>query len=82
MSSMGPDPPLFRLDPVSYENLRQQVPTRDGARMGWPTGPSFHLPEASWTSWGMGPPRDRIGGLHFLAAVAKSIILTQVTKGP
>jgi hypothetical protein len=32
MSSMRPDPPPFRLDPVSYENLRQQILRRDGWR--------------------------------------------------
>jgi len=32
MSSMSPDPPSFRLDPDSYESLRQQVLRRDGWR--------------------------------------------------
>jgi 5-methylcytosine-specific restriction endonuclease McrA len=32
MSSMRPNPPPFRLDPLSYENLRQQVLHRDGWR--------------------------------------------------
>jgi 5-methylcytosine-specific restriction endonuclease McrA len=32
MSSTSPDPPRVRLDPVSYENLRQKVLRRDGWR--------------------------------------------------
>lgn len=32
MSPMRLDPPRLRLDPVSYENLRQQVLHRDGWR--------------------------------------------------
>ncbi len=32
MSSIGPDPTRLRLDPVSYETLRQQVLRRDGWR--------------------------------------------------
>jgi hypothetical protein len=32
MSTMRRDHPPFRLDPVSYENLRQQVLRRDGWR--------------------------------------------------
>ena len=32
MSSIGPDPTRLRLDPVSYEGLRQQVLRRDGWR--------------------------------------------------
>jgi 5-methylcytosine-specific restriction endonuclease McrA len=32
MSSIGPKPMPFRLDPVSYETLRQQVLRRDGWR--------------------------------------------------
>ena len=32
MSSIGPKPAPLRLDPVSYETLRQQVLRRDGWR--------------------------------------------------
>jgi 5-methylcytosine-specific restriction endonuclease McrA len=32
MSSIRPDPPRLRLDPVSYNALRQQVLRRDGWR--------------------------------------------------
>jgi ATP-dependent DNA helicase RecQ len=32
MSSTSPDPPRLRLDPESYEALRQQVLRRDGWR--------------------------------------------------
>ena len=32
MSSLRTDPPRLRLDPVSYETLRQQVLRRDGWR--------------------------------------------------
>jgi 5-methylcytosine-specific restriction endonuclease McrA len=32
MSSIGPKPPLLRLDPTSYKTLRQQVLRRDGWR--------------------------------------------------
>jgi 5-methylcytosine-specific restriction endonuclease McrA len=32
MSSMRPDPPRLRLDPVSYETLRLQILRRDGWR--------------------------------------------------
>jgi ATP-dependent DNA helicase RecQ len=32
MSIMSPDPPRLRLDPESYEALRQQVLRRDGWR--------------------------------------------------
>jgi 5-methylcytosine-specific restriction endonuclease McrA len=32
MSSIGPKPPPLRLDPVSYETLRQQILRRDGWR--------------------------------------------------
>ena len=32
MSSIGPKPTRLRLDPVAYENLRQQVLGRDGWR--------------------------------------------------
>jgi ATP-dependent DNA helicase RecQ len=32
MSSMYPEPPRFRQDLVSYENLRQQILRRDGWR--------------------------------------------------
>ena len=32
MSSTGPDPTRLRLDPMSYEELRQQVLRRDGWR--------------------------------------------------
>jgi len=32
MSPMLPDPPSFRLDPASYEDLRQQILRRDGWR--------------------------------------------------
>ena len=32
MSSIGPKPVRLRLDPVSYESLRQQVLRRDGWR--------------------------------------------------
>ncbi len=32
MSSIGPKPVGLRLDPVQYENLRQQVLRRDGWR--------------------------------------------------
>ena len=32
MSSKSPDPPRLRLDPESYEALRQQVLRRDGWR--------------------------------------------------
>ncbi len=32
MSSIGPKPARLRLDPVSYESLRQQVMRRDGWR--------------------------------------------------
>ena len=32
MSSIGPRPVLLRLDPISYESLRQQVLRRDGWR--------------------------------------------------
>ena len=32
MSSIGPKFPLLRLDPISYENLRQQVLRRDDWR--------------------------------------------------
>jgi ATP-dependent DNA helicase RecQ len=32
MSPVRPDPPRLRLDPVSYEGLRQQVLRRDGWR--------------------------------------------------
>ena len=32
MSLMCPDPPGLRLDPLSYESLRQQILRRDGWR--------------------------------------------------
>ena len=32
MSSIGPDPTCWRLDPVSYEDLRKQVLRRDDWR--------------------------------------------------
>ena len=32
MSQVRPDPPRLRLDPVSYETLRQQILRRDGWR--------------------------------------------------
>ena len=32
MSSMLPNPPRIRLDPFSYQNLKQQVLRRDGWR--------------------------------------------------
>jgi 5-methylcytosine-specific restriction endonuclease McrA len=32
MNSVRPDPPRLRLDPVSYDTLRQQVLRRDGWR--------------------------------------------------
>jgi 5-methylcytosine-specific restriction endonuclease McrA len=32
MTSMFPDPPRIRLDPLSYQNLKQQVLRRDGWR--------------------------------------------------
>jgi 5-methylcytosine-specific restriction endonuclease McrA len=35
MNSVRPDSPTFRLDPVSYENLRQQILRRDGWRCQW-----------------------------------------------
>jgi 5-methylcytosine-specific restriction endonuclease McrA len=32
MTSMLPDPPRIRLDPMSYENLKQQILRRDSWR--------------------------------------------------